>query len=991
MEGLERLPPQRETRRKAKKINNKIFKSIMKKLLQLKTMLLLCLMVVGVGNAWGTEGDTHDFSQTLSQLLNNGNSITSINIAQQSYPVKEVIISYTHNKSLTGDFVTASVSVGGDNWGSNMLTCNTTTTQSFSGSSKTGAIVISFTNPRTGTGQGTFKVTNVRLVEGASAPAYTITAQSNNNSYGTVSLSGSVITGSPASGCRYATPAYTVTTGTATVSQNGDAFTVNPSSDCTVTINFEAIPTHTAHFSVNGAIDNNDDDTVAEGSDITFPDDPDDINGKTFVGWVTTPIVGTTNVEPSFVSSATMSTSDITYYAVFATAEGSEETKQDALTSAVTGITTSSYSDFSNKTVSGGSSAVYAGNCAGSNSYIQLRTSSNTGLVSTTSGGKAKKVTVAWNSTTDRAIQVYGSNNAYTELGDIFNDSKKGTLLGTLTYNSSTELTISGNYAYIGIKPDSNKSGASQLSSIKIDWEVSSITYSAYATTVSSLPVPTITFKDSEYETITSLDITAQDMEEVNVECSAGAVTVTVTSDDDTIAEYGEGYVMGYKYGTATLTATFAGNGSYQGTTATLTVNVAKRTTTTTVEVDIDDTDIYTATEGGLAAATVKDGGNTVSPAAVTWTSSATNVATIANDGTITLVGVGTTTITASYAGTDVYAPSEGTYELTLTSSEPQNTGFTINLNSTTLGSTAPDGKTVTVNNVSVKTNTGSASTALVATTDCVKMYKNSNMVVTAPSGYYLTDIVFAQPASDTKWDGDPTVNTGTYTSSSKSWSGSANTVTFTFSGGQCRIASAAVTLAPTVTITAAKYATYCSPHKLDFSETGITVYKAKVNGSVVKMTEISDGIVPANTGVILYKDVDAATTIAVPVTTTDATITDNELVGTTVRTLVAKQSGDNFNYILQNGQDGIVFNMATTEGAYMPANRAYLSTAYDASAVGARLMVVFDEGDTTGIDTVNSEKVTANSVAYDLQGRRVENPKKGGLYIVNGKKVVVK
>lgn len=141
----------------------------MKKSFLLKTMLLLCALVAGSGSVWAAENDTHDFSQTLSQLLNNGADIASINIAEQSYTVKEVIISYTHNKSLTGDFVTASVSVGGNSFGSTMLTANTTTTQSFSSSSKSGAIVISFTNPRTGTGQGTFKVTNVCLVEGTAS------------------------------------------------------------------------------------------------------------------------------------------------------------------------------------------------------------------------------------------------------------------------------------------------------------------------------------------------------------------------------------------------------------------------------------------------------------------------------------------------------------------------------------------------------------------------------------------------------------------------------------------------------------------------------------------------------------------------------------------------------------------------------------------------------------------------------------------------------
>ena len=144
----------------------------MRRTFLLKSMLLLCALVAGGSSVWGVEGDTHDFPQTTSVLLNNSASIDEINIAEQAYPVKEVIISYTHNKSLTGDFVTATVSVDGSSWGSNALTCNTTTTSSFTGTSATGAIVISFVNHRTASSkQGTFQVTNVRLVEGvADAP-----------------------------------------------------------------------------------------------------------------------------------------------------------------------------------------------------------------------------------------------------------------------------------------------------------------------------------------------------------------------------------------------------------------------------------------------------------------------------------------------------------------------------------------------------------------------------------------------------------------------------------------------------------------------------------------------------------------------------------------------------------------------------------------------------------------------------------------------------
>lgn len=82
-------------------------------------------------------------------------------------------------------------------------------------------------------------------------PSYTLTAESNDNALGTVEVSGNKITGTPASNCRYASPAYTVTVGSATVSQSGNVFTITASADCTVRINFEAIPTHTLSYAVS--------------------------------------------------------------------------------------------------------------------------------------------------------------------------------------------------------------------------------------------------------------------------------------------------------------------------------------------------------------------------------------------------------------------------------------------------------------------------------------------------------------------------------------------------------------------------------------------------------------------------------------------------------------------------------------------------------------------------------------------------------------------
>ena len=176
----------------------------------------------------------------------------------------------------------------------------------------------------TGSNNCYLTINNVKFYE-STAPAYTITAQSNNNNYGTVSLSGSVITANPADGYRViaGNGGYTVTEGTATVTNNEDnTFSVSASTNCTVRINFEAIPTHTATFSVNGVTTSDD---YQEGEAIEFPSNPSTRAGKVFKGWSSEAIDGTTDTAPTFFTEATMGKFDVTYYAVFAsevTAEG---------------------------------------------------------------------------------------------------------------------------------------------------------------------------------------------------------------------------------------------------------------------------------------------------------------------------------------------------------------------------------------------------------------------------------------------------------------------------------------------------------------------------------------------------------------------------------------------------------------------------------------------------------------------------------------------
>ena len=145
-------------------------------------------------------------------------------------------------------------------------------------------------------------------------------------------------------------------------------------------------------------------------------------------------------------------------------------TVSDALNLTFTGQSGNSYGSWTNKSAPN-STAVYSGNNAGGNSSIQLRSSTSSGstvhagIVTTTSGGNISNVTVVWegNTIAGRTLNVFGKNTAYTDQDDLYNDSTKGTLLGTIVKGTSTSLTITGSYAYVGVCSDS---GAMYLTSV---------------------------------------------------------------------------------------------------------------------------------------------------------------------------------------------------------------------------------------------------------------------------------------------------------------------------------------------------------------------------------------------------------------------------------------------------------------------------------------------------------------------------------------------
>ena len=143
----------------------------------------------------------------------------------------------------------------------------------------------------------------------------------------------------------------------------------------------------------------------------------------------------------------------------------------DVLDRELTGVSGTTYQSWEGKTSNSG--AVYAGQSAGGNESIQLRSSnSNSGIITTASGGTVSSISVVWNSNTmeGRTLNIYGKSSAYSSPTELYNSSNQGTLLGTIVCGTSTEIEISGNYEYLGMR---SASGAMYLEEIDIVWTTS--------------------------------------------------------------------------------------------------------------------------------------------------------------------------------------------------------------------------------------------------------------------------------------------------------------------------------------------------------------------------------------------------------------------------------------------------------------------------------------------------------------------------------------
>lgn len=183
-------------------------------------------------------------------------------------------------------------------------------------------------------------------------------------------------------------------------------------------------------------------------------------------------------------------------------------------------------------------------------------------------------------------------------------------------------------------------------------------------------------------------------------------------------------------------------------------------------------------------------------------------------------------------------------------------------------------------------------------------------------------------------------------------------------------------------------WATLCLPFAVETPD-GLTAYtgQADTQAGTVALTEIEDGLVPAGNGVVLKGSAEIYT-LAIQPDAEARTLEGNDLSGTTTAQPLS-EAGTVYVLGKNNGTAGFYLpNEAQTE---LTANKAYLGgTPTQALAAGYRFVLGDDE--TTGIGSVQTpDGPTADQPCYDLQGRRVGQPRQGGVYIQGGKKVYIR
>ena len=535
-----------------------------------------------------------------------------------------------------------------------------------------------------------------------------------------------------------------------------------------------------------------------------------------------------------------------------------------------------------------------------------------------------------------------------------------------------------------------------------------------------------LAFIDEGGEEVTTYEMYVNDEATISINCEIENAVVVVESTDseNNIIYYDEetNTLMAMGPGTATLTAKAVADDEEMTVlaTATLTVNVSKmpvvvsfNNPTTKVNVNEFVANVATANVDNVT---------------IVYSSSNEDVALVDENGEVGGIAPGKAIITASIQETDAYDVTTASYEITVVDPSVQINGYKL----VTSTADVTDGEYLIVwkdETMALAFNGGlenldavSNSIEVTIVDDVIESNGTTNAaaftIATVEGGYSIKSasgkyIGATSYANSLATSDDPIVNSITITE------GDANIVVST-SGGDVTLrynnasnhnrfryyksGQQAIQLykkvgetpqpeTVTVTITAAGYATFANEKAVDFSaETGLTVMTAQYDDATGKInyTTVESKKVPAAGAVVLKGEANKEYTGTVIEEAPKLENNDLQV------NLSESFNSDGTQYCLAKKNEVVGFYKVKA-GVAVKAGKAYLVI----TASGAKDFYGMDD-DTDGINQMeNGELTIENSVVYDLSGRKINEvsgrhgslplqlPK--GIYIVNGKKVVVK
>ena len=527
----------------------------------------------------------------------------------------------------------------------------------------------------------------------------------------------------------------------------------------------------------------------------------------------------------------------------------------------------------------------------------------------------------------------------------------------------------------------------------------------------SAFTAPTVTVKDANNETVADAKITYK---------SSNTDVATVDSETGNVT-------FGSEFGTTTITASYAGDATHKAAKdISYTIIYGKVKTTmawSAAEVKANIGQDFTAPTLSLTA----DGESILDGKTITYESSEPTVAEISETGVVTIKGIeGTTTITATFANDDTYADATAQYTLTVV--DPNKMEVTFDFTDPSKyeyekpapgeGTTLEEGATISSGIVTI-TNVKSGGTSTSTNPNVfwnkkdegitLRFYQNAKATISVPDGYLIKSVQF----SNSKTASDIVITPEQYDSETSTWTGSANIISLSFNGTawfSSMTVSYAKATSGTLTFKAQNsdgyYATFSSDKDVVFTE-DVVVYGVNVANGKLRLTdftnasyEVTDATgnvskgyyVPANTGV-LVNSIDETATYYFPKTAATATLPANLLKPAPANGGIFTAE-DGYKYYKLAYDD---FEAKTGLGFYWGADNA---GAFSVKAGTAYLAVptsdannakgfTFDGG-TTGINEVTTNDSKVKNI-YNLNGQRVENMSHAGLYIVNGKKVVIR